>query len=80
VQVALFRHWHDLYGAEPVASWGTMQQLVVTRPPGSLDDAWEVARAMRLLWPDTTLLPGVTVREHARDLVGLDRWFLHLRP
>lgn len=80
VQVALFRRWHERYGAEPVASWGTMQQLVVTRPPGTLEEAWELARAMRLLWPDTTSLPGVTVREHARDLVGLDRWFLHLRP
>lgn len=77
---ALFRRWHEQFGAEPAANWDTMQQLVVRRPPTTLAEAWEVARAMRLLWPDTTMLSGVAVREHARDLVGRDRWFLHLRP
>lgn len=38
------------------------------------------ARADGRLWPDTCGLPGVTVRDMARDLVGRDRWFLHLRP
>jgi hypothetical protein len=57
-----------------------MQQLVVRRPPRDLDQGWQVARAKGLLWPDTCVLPGVPVRHWARDLVGRDRWFLHLRP
>lgn len=77
---ALVRHWSELYGAEPVANWDTMQQFVVRRPPGTLDQAWEVARAQALLWYDTVALPGQSVRQFARDLVGRERWFLHLRP
>ena len=63
-----------------MATWGTMQQLVVRRPPYDLEQAWRLAREQALLWPDTYALPGVTVRDLARDLVGRDRWFLHLRP
>lgn len=77
---ALVRRWSERYGAEPVANWDTMQQFVVRRPPVTLDQAWEVARAQALLWYDTVALPGWTVRQFARDLVGRERWFLHLRP
>lgn len=77
---AVFRDWAQRLGAEPAANWGTMQQLVVTRPPSGLDEAFAVARTTSLLWPDTVAGPGVTVREHAVDLLGRTRWFLHLRP
>lgn len=69
-----------LFGAEPAANWGTMQQLVVRRPPADLASAWEVARAQALLWGNKVYGPGVTVRQLARDLVGRERWFLHCRP
>lgn len=77
---ALFRRWSDRYGAVPAANWDTMVQLVVSRPPTTVEDAFELARSMDLLWQDTVGRPGVTVREHAFDLVGRPRWFLHLRP
>jgi hypothetical protein len=67
-------------GAEPAANWDTMLQLVVTRPPTTVEDAFEVARCMTLLWPNTNSGLGVTVREMAFDLVGRSRWFLHCRP
>jgi hypothetical protein len=77
---ALFRRWNERYGAEPAANWDTMMQLVVTRPPSTIEDAFELARAMTLLWPNTNGGPGITVREMAFDLVARDRWFLHSRP
>ena len=77
---ALFRRWAERYGAEPAANWDTMVQLLVTRPPSTIEDAFELARSMSLLWPNTNGGPGVTVREMAGDLVGRDRWFLHCRP
>ena len=77
---ALFRRWAERYGAEPAANWYTMLQLVVTRPPGTVEDAFELARSMDLLWSDTIGRPGITVREHAFDLIGRTRWFLHCRP
>ena len=77
---ALFRRWAERYGAEPAANWDTMLQLVVTRPPETIEDAFGLARSMALLWQDTIGRPGVTVLEMAFDLVGRDRWFLHCRP
>lgn len=77
---ALFRRWSQRYGAEPAANWDTMMQLVVTRPPTTIEDAFELSRAMTLLWPNTNSGPGITVREMAFDLVGRPTWFLHCRP
>ncbi|MGN6574377.1 MAG: DUF4253 domain-containing protein [Nocardioides sp.] len=77
---ALMRRWAHRYGAEPAANWDTMLQLVVARPPETIEDAFELARSMDLLWQDTIGRPGITVREHAFDLLGRDSWFLHLRP
>lgn len=28
----------------------------------------------------TTLLPGVSMRDHARALLAVNRWFIHERP
>ncbi|MBW3640130.1 MAG: hypothetical protein KY451_09820 [Actinobacteria bacterium] len=50
----------------------------------SLEDvwtAWELAREISLLWPDTAGgLNGVDTRDHARDLVGRSDWFLRYKP
>lgn len=52
--------------------------------PMSLEDvwtAWELAREISLLWPDTAGgLNGVDTRDHARDLVGRSDWFLRYKP
>ena len=57
-----------------------MWQLVVRRPPTTVLEAWPVAAETARLWPDTTGSPGVSPREHARDLVGRDTWFVPFRP
>jgi hypothetical protein len=75
------RRWHERFGAEPAANWATVQQLVVPRPPTDVWTAWELAREISLLWPDTAGgLNGVDTRDHARDLVGRSDWFLHDKP
>jgi hypothetical protein len=78
--LALLKFWNERYGAELVANWGTMLQFVVSRPPTHLEDAIALAREQILLAPCTTLLPGVPLMQHARALVGCERWFLHERP
>ena len=78
--IAEAKSWHDSWGAEPVALWGTMVQFVVARPPVDREQRWQIAVAHGRLAPDTLAGPGVTVREHARALGVLDRWFLHARP
>jgi len=78
--IALLRSWEERFGAELVAHWGTMLQLVVRRPPLDLESALEVATEQVLVAPCTIWLQGTSLRDHARALVGAERWFLHERP
>lgn len=78
--VALLRSWRERFGAEMVASWGTMLQLRVTAPPQQLNEAFDLAVEHWIAAPPTLALPGVTIRDHARTLVDRAEWFLHDRP
>ncbi len=80
IVIAAARRWNERWGAEPVALWGTMMQLMVSRPPTSPDDAWMLAREHDILAANTLSNPGISLRDHARALAKLDRWFLHSRP
>jgi len=57
-----------------------MMQFTVSRPPTSPDDAWRLAREPDILAANTLSNPGIPLRDHARALTILDRWFLHSRP
>lgn len=78
--VALLRDWHSTYGAELVAHFGTMLQFQVARRPQTAAEAFQLAWHQHLIAPCTTILPGVSPRDHARALMHTDRWFLHERP
>lgn len=70
------REWHDRWGAELVASWETMLQLVVRRPPQSPEDCWEVAGQLKDVGGSLQMYRY----ELALALAGGDAWFLHDRP
>jgi len=78
--VALLKRWHDEYGAELVAHWGTMLQFRVERPPGDIERARALAREQLLVAPCTALLPGTHPEMHAVALMHAKSWFLHERP
>jgi hypothetical protein len=80
--VRMLERWEERHGAELVASWGTMLQLTVARPPTDVERAFELATEQVLVAYDTIALPhpDVTVRAHARALLGRPEWFLHDRP
>jgi hypothetical protein len=78
--IAAAQSWHNSFGAEPVALWGTMVQFLVASPPADRELCWRTAVDHDRLGPDTLGGPGITVREHARALRVLNRWFLHARP
>lgn len=80
VLVAVMRRWCRRFGAELVAHWGTMLQLLVHAPPASVDEALTLARQQELIAPCTTALPGVSTEQHAATLLASDSWFLHERP
>jgi hypothetical protein len=76
--VGILDAWREAYGAEVVANWGTMLQLLVSRPPRTLDEAWPLAIQHDLVAQNT--LSGQTIRDHARNLIDRPSWFLHARP
>lgn len=78
--IRILDHWSSRYGAELVAHWGTMLQFSVAEPPGTLEEALALAAEHHAVAPCTTILPGMTRRDHARVLWKRTRWFLHERP
>jgi len=76
----LMREWQGRFGAQLVASWGTMLQFAVSAPPGTLEEAFDLAAQHAAVAPCTTMLPGEGIRQLARHLWRGERWFLHERP
>jgi hypothetical protein len=68
--IAILEHWETRYGAELVANHGTMLQWVVSNPPRTLEECWELTVQHELVAPDTFTLPAISMREHARELLG----------
>lgn len=78
--VSAARRWHERYGAEPVAAFGTVAQLLVGKRPEGQEDALRLAVEHVSLAIDTIGPPGIALRWHAQALLQLDRWQLHRRP
>lgn len=78
--IAILKYWHDRYDAELVAHYGTMLQFFVNNKPQTPIEAYELAAQHYEFAPCTLILPGVAIREHAKALLNIDRWFLHERP
>jgi hypothetical protein len=80
VVIQFLKKWHRDYQAELVCHYGTMLQFVVGRVPATPDAAFELAWEQVALAECTTLLPGISIRDHARALLTRNRWFVHERP
>lgn len=78
--IAILKYWHDKYDTELVAHYGTMLQFFVNNKPPTPIEAYELAAQHYEFAPCTLILPGVAIREHAKALLHLDRWFLHEKP
>lgn len=78
--IAMGRHWQQEYGAELFAHFGTMLECFVSRPPTTMEEAWQLAREHDLIAPCTLALQGTALRHYAAELLNYDRWFLHERP
>lgn len=73
---AAIRQWEQQWGAELVASWGTMLQFVVGRRPALGEQAWQLA-LQHLAVGGSLQTPSW---ELALALTRSDAWFLHDRP
>jgi Domain of unknown function (DUF4253) len=77
---AALRGWHDRFGAELVCSFGTVLQLRTQRRPRDIDEAFQLAIEQMNFVSDAPALHGVSLRDHARALLALDKWFLWAKP
>ena len=73
---AAIREWEREWGAELVASWGTMLQFVTTRRPALGEPAWQLALQHLAVGGSLESPPW----ELALALTRSDAWFLHDRP
>jgi Domain of unknown function (DUF4253) len=80
VAISFLKRWSQQYKAELVCHYGTMLQLNVGRLPTTPEEAFELAWQQEALAECTTVLPGISLRDHARSLLTVNRWFLHERP
>ena len=78
--IAVGKRWEEKYGAELVCHYGTMLQCRVQNPPRDPAEAWQLAREHDLLSSNTLASTGTSIRDYARGLTGMTRWFLHDRP
>lgn len=80
VAIDFLKQWNQKYDAEIVCHYGTMLQFKVGKRPLTPEDAFDLACGQEALAECTTILPGISLRNHARSLLIVDRWFLHERP
>jgi hypothetical protein len=73
---AAIRRWDQQWGAELVASWGTMLQFVADRQPALGEPAWQLALQQLAVGGSLQTPPW----ELALALTRSDAWFLHDRP
>jgi len=79
-KIAALRRWHERYGAELCCAGITTLYLQIKRRPACLEEAFELAIEHWYFARDTLVLPGISLREHARVLLGQDHWYFHQRP
>ncbi|MFI6079121.1 DUF4253 domain-containing protein [Actinoplanes sp. NPDC051343] len=73
---AVERNWHHRWGAELVASWGTMLQFLASRQPEPGEQAWELAGQLKKVGTSLQMDQWLL----ALALPHTDAWFLHDRP
>lgn len=73
---AALHQWHRRWGAELVASWGTMLQVVPARRPADGEEAWQLAGELKKIGGSLQMDQW----QLALAVAEGDAWFLHDRP
>ena len=74
VQVAVFRYWHEKYGAIPALVTHDTWQMTLSKPPSNEEDAEVLAKEHCAFCADTITQGEVTIRELAGELKGSTVW------
>lgn len=77
---AALRSWQQRFGAELVLADRVQRWIQVARRPGTPREAMALAIEHCAVTSDTLVLPGVSLRDHARHLLNSDRWLVYHKP
>lgn len=80
VYISLLHRWNRRWHAAVTTHFGTLLDFQVGNPPTTAQDLLALSIEQAVLAQCTTLLPGVSIRDHARALADRSSWHLHERP
>jgi hypothetical protein len=80
--IVVLKHWHEKYGADMIANYKSALLFTVKQPPENIEDAFQLALehaafSFEVLDEDETVLPPVSVRHRAQNLLTARRWVLY---
>jgi hypothetical protein len=80
--IVVLKHWHEKYGADMVANYESTLLFTVKQPPENIEDAFQLALehaafSFEVLDEDETVLPPVSVRHRAQNLLTARTWVLY---
>jgi hypothetical protein len=73
--VALMRRWNEQYGAEVVGITSAVVEMLVSRPPSTLERAMELAREQYVYCPDIVDQGTGTILALAETLLDAPVWY-----
>jgi hypothetical protein len=74
-QVAVFRYWHEKYGAVPAVVAYDTWQMTVTKPPSAEEEAEALAKEQFAFCADIVTQGTDTIRGLASGLLNSPMWF-----
>lgn len=80
--MALLKSWHERFKAELVAHdrLRLLFNFNIHQRPSTPEEAFQLAVEQETFAGSTLNLPGIPVRDHARALLHIDRWYLLDKP
>lgn len=78
--IALLKSWHERFKAELVAHDELMLLFDVHQRPSTPEEAFQLAVEQETFAGSTLNLFGISLRDHARALLHIDRWCLLDKP
>lgn len=78
--IVVLKHWHEKYGADIVANYVSTLLFTVKYPPGNIETAFQLAlehAAFSFEVEDDPVLPTISVRHRAQNLLTARTWVLY---
>jgi hypothetical protein len=78
--IVVLKHWHEKYGADMVANYESTLLFTVKQPPENIEEAFQLSlehAAFSFEVEDDPVLPAISVRHRAQNLLTSRTWVLY---